>query len=161
MSDKTLQPWQRAALQLADFIEKSDGPWDIRALHTCFIGHFARMRSDEALNFIFDLTPMRASMRMSATVMSRLCFPDDRDEPGVAKRRYSKAQAIRTLRHYAMTGEVDWDLPEQEERVDDSVDGSRQSAGHNWVDNFALLVMATRKVVLPKRTSRNTSKECV
>lgn len=155
MSDRTLQPWQKYALELADFIEKGEHEWGIHSTKTCFIGQAERLWQHEPhQNYLFYISRIYSAGAYGGDVPCELQMPHDGDPEhkdywgrGKHNPRYSRARAVRVLRHYALTGVVDWDIGEPK---NDRVDGSRQSLGHYRTWYARLLGMASEPVVAPE-----------
>lgn len=90
------------ANQLADFIEKhTELEWGINRYATCFctFANLAGMTPEHELDKQLECT--------NHGEIGKLICP-----PGwMNSRFYTRERAVRTLRNFAVTGEVNWDLP--------------------------------------------------
>lgn len=104
MSDRQLTESQANILRLADHIDRlPERLLDMRTIGNpecgapgCFIGHLAWMLGK------YGTDEHRQFLGLDEHKFNRLCVG----------REASKDQAVRTLRHLALTGEIDWGIPE-------------------------------------------------
>ena len=100
---KHLEQWQLNALELADFIERQPEEMFTMAdfgdpacgTPGCIAGWAECLWPDEVIDW---------KLGLDEAVGGNLFTPHLWYQP----RRYSRSQALATLRHYAMTGEVVW-----------------------------------------------------
>ncbi len=91
-------------LELADFIERNDIEFDMCHSDTCIMGHANRLWNLGG-KFYPNESTVRDALDLTANQAVRLFYPD---EMNTVKTIPQREDAVRILRKFAETGEVEW-----------------------------------------------------
>ena len=105
-------------LKLADYIERGTGEFNMRNWCHCVAGHVARMlghpmmASDSSIKEIaadwLDLEPFEA-MQLFCPVEPPSALSVQIGARNTIRSDITRGEAARCLRHYAITGDIDWE----------------------------------------------------
>jgi hypothetical protein len=95
-------------MKLADYIENnvSDNEFDMRHWDRCIVGQYKNMKG---FGFILSASEVGDRLGMAGYEQIKLFFGVSHDDlKRVDLSSLSRAQAVATIRHFAVTGVVDW-----------------------------------------------------
>lgn len=111
-------------LKLADYIEQDTGTFNMARYGECIAGKCLDMLGIPNTHPSYEFTAVPAAEYLGLTFEeSKMLFsmygfyPTDMGfEQAIGKlKNTTKEQAVRTIRHFAITGVIDWDIPEPKE----------------------------------------------